>query len=129
MTTTILVVEDTPANMKLASVLLAMIGAQVIEATTAAEAIALARQHVPDLILMDIQLPGMDGVAASEVLKNDPATASIPIIALTALAMREDETRIRAGAFVDYIAKPFQYQDFLGRVKTALPGKNLTGPG
>jgi two-component system cell cycle response regulator DivK len=114
--------------MKLASVLLGMIGVQVIEATNAADAISLARQHVPDLILMDIQLPGMSGLAASEILKDDPVTAPIPVIALTALAMHEEEQRIRAGAFVDYIAKPFQYMDFLARIKTALPGKNLTGP-
>jgi two-component system cell cycle response regulator DivK len=121
MSATVLVVEDTPANMKLALLLLQKAGLNAIPATNAPEAIELARRHRPDLILMDIQLPGMNGLDANRILKEDEATASIPVIALTALVMRDERERILGSGFVDYIAKPIQYRDFIERVIKGLP--------
>lgn len=109
----ILVVEDNPANMKLVLFLLNSVGHAVLSATSAEVGMALAREQRPDLILMDIQLPGMDGLAAIEILKRDDATRGIPVIALTALAMMGDEARIRAAGCDGYIAKPIRYGEFL----------------
>ena len=82
----------------------------------------MARQERPDLILMDIQLPGMDGLQATALLKQDDATRAIPVIALTALAMKGDEQRIRAAGCDGYIAKPMRYQDFMATVAAQLVG-------
>ena len=82
--------------------------------------LTLARDEQPNLILMDIQLPGMDGMAATVLLKRDPATRAIPVIALTALAMKGDEERIRAAGCDGYIAKPMRYQEFLATVTAQL---------
>jgi two-component system, cell cycle response regulator DivK len=120
MTLTILVVEDNPANLKLATTVLEHAGYQVLHAGTAADGIALARRHRPDLILMDIQLPGMDGLTATSVLKTDAETRAIPIVALTAFAMVGDEARILAAGCDGYIAKPFDYKVFLSRVESIL---------
>jgi two-component system cell cycle response regulator DivK len=102
----ILIVEDNPANMTLAIFLLESAGYCVVNATNAEAGLALARDEQPDLILMDIQLPGMDGLEATRLLKLDDATRAIPVIALTALAMKGDEQRIRAAGCDGYIAKP-----------------------
>ncbi len=118
--TTILVVEDNPANMKLAVLLLTHGGYQVISAADAEAGLAMARTSHPDLILMDIQLPGMDGLEATEHLKRDPATRTIPVVALTALAMKGDEERIRAAGCDGYIAKPMRYQEVLATVAALL---------
>ena len=80
----------------------------------------MARDEQPNLILMDIQLPGMDGLQATTELKRDGATRAIPVIALTALAMKGDEERIRAAGCDGYIAKPMRYQDFLKTVAEQL---------
>jgi two-component system cell cycle response regulator DivK len=117
---TILVVEDNITNMKLAVVLLEKAGHMVISAITAEAGLALARDERPDLILMDIQLPGMDGLAATALLKADEVTRAIPVIALTALAMKGDEARIRAAGCDGYIAKPMRYQEFLATVAAHL---------
>jgi two-component system cell cycle response regulator DivK len=116
----ILIVEDNPANMKLAVFLLQSAGHTVLSATDAEAVLTLARNEQPDLILMDIQLPGMDGLAATVLLKQDEATRAIPVIALTALAMKGDETRIRAAGCDGYIAKPLAYQDFLATISASL---------
>jgi two-component system cell cycle response regulator DivK len=118
--TTVLIVEDTPANMKLAVFLLQTAGHTVISTTDAEAALTLARDEKPDLILMDIQLPGMDGLEATVLLKRDHATSAIPVIALTALAMKGDEERIRAAGCDGYIAKPIRYKDFLATVTATL---------
>ena len=102
----ILVVEDNATNMSLATFLLQSAGHTVIRATDAEAGLTLARDEHPNLILMDIQLPGMDGLEATVQLKKDDATRSIPVIALTALAMKGDEERIRAAGCDGYIAKP-----------------------
>jgi two-component system cell cycle response regulator DivK len=93
---TILVIEDNPTNMTLAVFLLQSAGHTVLSATDAEAGLTLAREAHPTLILMDIQLPGMDGLQATALLKGDEATRAIPVIALTALAMKGDEERIRA---------------------------------
>jgi len=106
----ILVVEDNPANMKLMSLLLHSAGHSVLSAVDAETALRLARGEQPDLILMDIQLPGMDGLTATTILKQDPATASIPVIALSALAMKADEERSQTAGCDAYIVKPLRYR-------------------
>ena len=116
MAPTVLVVEDNPANMKLATMLLERAGYRVLRAEYASDGIALAREHVPQLVLMDIQLPGMDGLEATRALKVDPATRRIPVVALTAFAMKRDEERIRAAGCDGYIAKPIDYKHLLSEV-------------
>jgi two-component system, cell cycle response regulator DivK len=127
MSALVLVVEDTPANMKLASLLLQKAGHRVLQARSAAEAIALAQEHRPDLVLMDIQLPGMDGLAATRALKQDDATRRIPVLALTAFAMKGDRERMIAAGCDGYIAKPIQYRSFLEEVHRALPAAGSAG--
>jgi two-component system cell cycle response regulator DivK len=117
---TILVVEDNPTNMTLAVHVLESAGHTVLTATDAEAGLALARSALPQLILMDIQLPGMDGLAATAQLKSDDATRSIPVIALTALAMKGDEERIRAAGCDGYIGKPMRYKDLLTTVSAQL---------
>lgn len=126
MSAQILIVEDTPANMKLACMLLEKAGYRVLKADNAADGIALAKAHLPDLILMDIQLPGMDGLAATRLLKAAAATRHIAIIALTAFAMKGDEERMIAAGCDGYIAKPIQYRNFLAEVERML-GRPPTG--
>jgi two-component system cell cycle response regulator DivK len=116
----ILIVEDNPANMALATFLLESVGHTVLSTTDAEHALTLAREEQPDLILMDIQLPGMDGLKATALLKGDDATRAIPVIALTALAMAGDEERIRAAGCDGYIAKPFAYREFLATIAAQL---------
>jgi two-component system cell cycle response regulator DivK len=116
----VLIVEDNPANMTLAIFLLESAGHTVINAMDAEAGLTLACDEQPHLILMDIQLPGMDGLEATRLLKQDDATRSIPVIALTALAMKGDEERIRAAGCDGYIAKPLAYKDFLAVIAAHL---------
>ena len=116
----ILVVEDNVANMKLATFILESAGHTVLSARDAETGLTIARTDQPDLILMDIQLPGMDGLQATALLKKDEATRAIPVIALTALAMKGDEERIRAAGCDGYIAKPMRYQEFLATIAAQL---------
>ena len=116
----VLIVEDNPANMALTVFLLQSAGHSVLRATDAEAGLTLARDQQPNLILMDIQLPGMDGLQATELLKKDDATRAIPVIALTALAMKGDEERIRAAGCDGYIAKPMHYQEFLATIAARL---------
>src|SRR5687768_567004 len=117
---TILVVEDNPTNMKLAITLLEASGHEVLTAADAEAGIELARAQRPALILMDIQLPGIDGLQATAQLKRDETTRAIPVIALTALAMKGDEERIRAAGCDGYIAKPMRYREFLATIEAQL---------
>jgi two-component system cell cycle response regulator DivK len=123
----ILVVEDNPANMTLATFLLESAGYTVLSATDAETGLTLARKEQPDLVLMDIQLPGMDGLTATALLKGDEATRAIPVVALTALAMKGDEQRIRAAGCDGYIAKPLAYREFLATVSAQLVKAPLYG--
>jgi two-component system cell cycle response regulator DivK len=117
---TILVVEDNQINRKLATLLLETAGHTVLQAEDGASGLNAARTHLPDLVLMDVQMPDMDGLAVTEILKSESATASIPIIALTAHAMEGDEEKSIAAGCDGYIAKPFHYQEFFAAVDTAL---------
>ena len=123
----ILVIEDNPANRKLAEFLLRKAGHEVLQAEDAASGLALAKSERPDLVLMDVQLPGMDGLEATRRLKSDPATHAIKVIALTAFAMKGDEEKMLAAGCDSYIAKPFQYQEFLAEVERHL-GAVQQGP-
>jgi two-component system cell cycle response regulator DivK len=116
----VLIIEDNRANMTLATFLLQSAGHTVLSATDAEAGLTLARGEQPNLILMDIQLPGMDGLEATALLKGDQATRDIPVIALTALAMKGDEERIRAAGCDGYVAKPMHYQDFLATIAAQL---------
>ena len=109
----ILVVEDNAANMKLTVLLLERDGHEVLQANDAEEGIRIAQTRLPKLILMDVQLPGMDGLTATRQLKSDVATRKIKIVALTALAMSGDREKIEAAGCDGYIAKPIRYQEFL----------------
>lgn len=123
---TVLLVEDNPANMTLATFLLRSAGYEVITATDAETGVAMARAQNPSLILMDIQLPGMDGLEATGQLRADESTRTIPVIALTALAMKGDEERIRAAGCDGYIAKPLDYKAFLATVASYLSPSGIS---
>lgn len=116
----ILIIEDNRANMKLAVLLLQNVGHTALCAVDAETGLTLARAELPDLILMDIQLPGMDGLAATSLLKCDPATAAIPVIALTALAMKADQERSHIAGCDAYIAKPLRFADLYAAIDRLL---------
>jgi len=118
----ILIVEDNPANLKLARFLLESAGHEVTPAADAAEGLAHAERLHFDLILMDIQLPGMDGLEATRVLKSRELTRAVPVIALTALAMKGDRERMLAAGCDGYIAKPFSHAAFITAVNGWLQG-------
>jgi two-component system, cell cycle response regulator DivK len=107
----VLIIEDNAANMKLAELLLRNVGHVALSAVDAETGMAMARTDQPDLILMDIQLPGMDGLTATALLKKDGITAHIPIIALTALAMKADQEKSQIAGCDGYIAKPLRYAE------------------
>ena len=112
----VLVVEDNEKNMKLFRDVLAAKGYQPIEATTGEDAVELAAEHVPDLILMDSQLPGIDGAEAFARIRADERTASIPVVALTAQAMAGDRERFLEAGFDGYISKPVDVLEFIRTV-------------
>jgi two-component system cell cycle response regulator DivK len=115
----ILIVEDNPTNMSFFVAVLEHAGYSVLQAEDAAAGIRLARETHPDLIFMDIQLPGMDGLEATRQLKADPSTRLIPICALTAFAMKGDEERILAAGCDGYLPKPVSYKDLLATAASA----------
>ncbi|PRC91063.1 response regulator [Solimicrobium silvestre] len=116
----ILIIEDNPANMKLASFLLRNAGHTALCAVDAETGLTLARDSQPELILMDIQLPDMDGLAATALLKQNPGTASIPVIALTAMAMKDDQEKTRIAGCDAYIAKPLRYMELYAAIDALL---------
>jgi CheY-like chemotaxis protein len=116
----VLIVEDNPLNMKLARDVLTFNGYQVVEAMTAEEGIVIACKREPALILMDIQLPGMDGLTAFKQLRKYPETQHIPVIALTASAMLTDRKVILAAGFDGYETKPISVKKLLDAVRTAI---------
>jgi two-component system cell cycle response regulator DivK len=119
--TRVLIVEDNPTNMKLASLLVGKAGHVVLCAVDAETALTIARADQPDLILMDVQLPGIDGLAATALLKQDAGTANIPVIALSALAMKADEENSRIAGCDAYIVKPLRYQELYAAMERLLP--------
>ncbi|MDB5968469.1 MAG: response regulator receiver protein [Hydrocarboniphaga sp.] len=124
----VLVIEDNPANMKLASLLLSNAGHTVLSAVDAEIGLALARSDRPELILMDLQLPGMDGLTATALLKQNPATAAIPVIALTAMAMKADQEKTRIAGCDAYIAKPLRYRELYAAIDALLLKPELQTP-
>jgi two-component system cell cycle response regulator DivK len=119
----ILVIEDNEKNLKLARALLRMSGYRTLEANTAEQGIELANTHLPRLILLDVQLPGMDGLAALTRLKAEPRTAFIPVVALTAFAMKEDRERFMRAGFDGYLAKPIDVDVFADQVRRYCDGE------
>jgi two-component system cell cycle response regulator DivK len=113
----ILVVEDNEKNMKLFRDVLAAVGYRTLEATTGRDAVDLATEHTPDLVLMDIQLPDLDGVQALQRLRADARTETIPVVALTAQAMRGDRERFLAAGFDGYVSKPVNVRDLIETVR------------
>ena len=113
----VLLVEDHALNLELARDALQLRGFRTLEARTAAEGIALARHHRPDVVLLDIQLPDMDGLSALVRLRAQPDTAGIPVVALTAFAMREDRTRLLQAGFDGYLGKPIDVNAFPDQVR------------
>jgi two-component system, cell cycle response regulator len=116
----IMIVEDNPQNLELAADLLEPLGYVILPVETAEEGIQMAEQELPDLILMDVALPGMDGLTATQRLKADPRTQRIPIVALTAHAMSGDEARALAAGCAGYITKPIDTRRFPATVASFL---------
>ncbi len=117
MTKTVMIVEDNDLNMKLFHDLLDAHGYQTLQTRNGMEALALAREHHPDLILMDIQLPEVSGLEVTKWLKEDDNLRSIPVVAVTAFAMKGDEERIREGGCEAYISKPISVSKFMDTVR------------
>ncbi len=122
MAKTILIIEDDPRNLTLFRDLLQISGYSTIEASDGKQGIELAKAKKPDLILMDIQMPGMDGLEATRILKADATTSNIPVIALTAYAMKGDKERILEAGCDGYLAKPINTDEFLKEVAEYLSG-------
>ena len=119
----ILIVEDNEKNMKLARDVLQVKGYATLEAVTGEDGVRLAVERVPDLVLMDIQLPGMNGIEALRVLRANPITAKIPVIAVTASVMQQDRKQITEAGFDAYVGKPINLKEFLDAVRQALADK------
>ena len=121
----ILVIEDNLLNLELVTDLLEAKGFSVLQAQTAEEGVRSARENTPELILMDLSLPGMDGLAAAKLLKDDPATSHLPIVALTAHAMRGDDAIAKAAGCDGYLTKPIDTRRFIEQITPYIgfPGK------
>jgi two-component system cell cycle response regulator DivK len=116
----VMVADDNPVNRKLARLVLAQAGHELVQAVDGPTTLRLARELKPALIVLDIQLPGMDGMAVARALRADAATAGVKILALTSLAMKGDEQRILEAGCDAYLAKPFRYQDLQDLVQRLL---------
>ena len=116
----ILIVEDNEKNLKMVRDVLRFKGYQTIEAGTGEDGVRLAKERHPDLVLMDIQLPGIDGIVALGQLRADPTTRAIPVIAVTASAMTHDRKKIMAAGFDGYQTKPIKVREFLEAVREML---------
>ena len=119
----ILIIEDNERNLKLVRDLLQVKGYSTLEAVTGEEGVRLATEHKPDLVLMDIQLPGISGIDALHILRANPDTASIPVIAVTASVMQQDRKMITEAGFDAYVGKPISMKEFLDAVKVGLEGR------
>jgi two-component system cell cycle response regulator DivK len=118
----VLIVEDNPRNLKLVRDVLAYAGYATLEASSAEDGLGLARSDHPDLVLMDVQLPGMDGIEALARLRAEPGTADIPVMAVTAFAMEEDRRRLRSAGFDAYLEKPIDVRALPAQVAAVLGG-------
>ena len=112
----ILVVEDNPLNLKLVRDVLTASGYEVVEAETGEDGVSLAADCEPDLVLMDLQLPGIDGYEALRLIREDPRTGAVPVVALTAFAMREDRERTARAGFDGYLSKPISVRELPSQV-------------
>jgi CheY-like chemotaxis protein len=119
----ILVVDDDARNLRLAVTVLEQAGHEVLSAEDGAKGIEAALAHAPDLVLMDVQMPGMDGVSALRRLRADPCTAVLKVVVLTALTMKGDRERLLAEGFDGYLEKPIRYKEFLASVAALLAGR------
>jgi two-component system cell cycle response regulator DivK len=119
--TRILVVEDNELNLKLVRDVLTYAGYEVMEARTGEQGVALAAECSPDLVLMDLQLPGIDGVEALQQLRASPRTQDVPVVAVTAFAMREDRERAFRSGFDGYVEKPYSVRELPAQVRSFLP--------
>ncbi|HJU22165.1 MAG TPA: response regulator [Casimicrobiaceae bacterium] len=117
---TILIVEDNDKNLKLARDVLQAKGYATLEATTGEDGVRLAQEHLPNLVLMDIHLPGINGIEALRRLRADATTAAIPVIAVTASVMQQDRKLITDAGFDGYVGKPIALREFLDAVRFAL---------
>ncbi len=119
----ILIVEDNEKNLKLVRDVLQVKGYRTLEAGTAEDGIRLAQENKPDLVLMDIELPGMNGIDALRLLRADPATAAIPVAAVTASVMQQDRRVITEAGFDAYVSKPINVKEFLDMARALLEGR------
>ena len=119
----VLIVDDNEKNMKLARDVLRFAGFRILEASSAEEAIVQAQEHVPDVILMDIRLPGMDGITAVGRLKGEAMTTAIPVVAFTSFAMKGDRERFLDAGFDGYLEKPIRVKEFPDQVRRYLRGR------
>ena len=129
MTKKILIVEDNELNMKLFNDLLAAHGYETLPTRDGLEALDIARREHPDLIIMDIQLPGISGLEVTKMIKSDESTKSIPVIAVTAFAMKGDENKIREGGCEAYVAKPIRIDELVSVVKRFIGGESASEGG
>lgn len=120
----ILLVDDDAMNLRLAATVLRQAGHEVLSAAGGAEGIEAALAHAPDLVLMDVQMPVIDGIAALRRLRAEPRTAALKVVAFTALTMKGDRERLLAEGFDGYLEKPIRYQEFLASVAALLEGRN-----
>jgi two-component system, cell cycle response regulator DivK len=123
----VLIIEDNPRNLKLARDVLNHAGYETLEAMNAEDGLALARARLPGVVLMDVQLPDMDGVQALGRLRSDPVTRDIPVVAVTAFAMSDDRRRLLAAGFDHYVEKPLDIREFPRQVAAALAGAGANG--
>jgi two-component system cell cycle response regulator DivK len=119
----ILIVEDNEKNMKLARDILKAKGYDTVEAVTGEEGVKLAKEHKPDLVLMDIQLPGINGIEAFRRIRGDPSIAHIPVVALTASVTPTDRSEIAAAGFDAFVGKPINLKEFFETVKRLVGAK------
>jgi two-component system cell cycle response regulator DivK len=122
----ILIIEDNERNLKLVRDVLQFNGFQTVEARTAEDGLALASASPPDLVLLDLQLPGIDGIEAFRQLRGSPPTAAIPVVAVTALAMKDDRERVLRAGFDGYLEKPISVRTLPDQVRAFLTAAELS---
>ena len=123
----ILVVDDDARNLKLAATVLEQAGHEVLTAAGGEEGVEVALAQAPDLVLMDVQMPGMDGISALRCLRAEPSTAALKVVVLTGLAMKGDAERLLAEGFDGYLEKPIRYKAFLDEVERLLGNTAAAG--
>jgi two-component system cell cycle response regulator DivK len=123
---TILVVEDNEKNLKLVRDVLQVAGFDVVAASSAELGVAMAIEQPPDLVLMDLQLPGMDGTEALRQLRDSPRTRAVPVVAVTAFAMKDDRERALNAGFDGYLEKPISVQALPAQVRSFLPSEEVS---